>query len=274
MLRKMGFPACDHLLKRPSADFLKFGAGPAKWADANRALHVCLRLGRVEASEALTYSMHSMRHLLPTAGRQLGLDPEVVNLMGGWAGMFPMQAHYDSVSCAAELRPKLFIVQNVIKGWSLVGKGTMPIDPVVKYLDVALVPTVAKAAVAPDDLCVPSMFSGKFADFAMANSKDFVFTSGVRQVFHSARRIVHIFFTGQKSICGQISVYSEHEQLVDVTLEDDAYGISFSDPSFGFCRLCYGPCLKQVGLGAQSISIPGVSSSASLSEGSSASDSS
>ena len=103
-----GLPGADYLVMRPSSSFVKFTPSIADWADANRALHALLVCAGVQVGEVLEYSMHSMRHLGPTVARQLGLDDETVSLMGGWKGRFPMPAHYDSVQCVAELRPKVF----------------------------------------------------------------------------------------------------------------------------------------------------------------------
>ena len=128
-------PSLDHLVQRPDALLSAFSACPAKWADANRALQLLLRLGWVQSEVAITYSMHSMRHVAPTLGRQLGIDLEVLNVMGGWAGRFPMPLRYDAAECTAELVPKLSIIDNVASGWRPVPRGQLLARPVVRVGD-------------------------------------------------------------------------------------------------------------------------------------------
>ena len=63
---------------------------------------------------------------MPTCARHLGVDPETANAMGGWAGRYPMHVRYDSVACAAELLPKMFVIKNVMAGWRPAVRGALP----------------------------------------------------------------------------------------------------------------------------------------------------
>ena len=72
---------------------------------------------------ALSYSLHSWRHLYPTAARQLRMSKEAINDMGHWNPNSNVPLTYDSAGCVSELAHKSTIVQAVAKGWSLVPSG-------------------------------------------------------------------------------------------------------------------------------------------------------
>ena len=79
------------------------------------------------ASEAMTFSCHSWAHLFPTAGRQLRLSNETLNDMGHWAPNSVMPQRYDSAACVSELTGKATVRQAFQGGWSMVGRGCVPL---------------------------------------------------------------------------------------------------------------------------------------------------
>ena len=83
--------------------------------------------------EAVTYTLHSFKHLLVTAARQLQVPEPSIDVMAGWAvkSASGMAAVYDSVSASSELLYKDYIHRNFQNGWSLMPEGTIPLQPVV-----------------------------------------------------------------------------------------------------------------------------------------------
>ena len=94
-------------------------------------------------NEAVTYSLHSFKHVYPTVGRQLGLSDPQIDVMALWASKVSsgLPARYDSAVGVAELRYKAFIVENVKAGYELVGDACVPNAPVVP-LDLGSTPVV------------------------------------------------------------------------------------------------------------------------------------
>ena len=82
--------------------------------------------GGMELSEAMSFSCHSWRHLYPTAGRQLDLDPEKIESIGHWAPSAGMAARYDSLACVAELVQKAKVRNALTSGWDMVAPGCVP----------------------------------------------------------------------------------------------------------------------------------------------------
>ena len=103
---------------RPTVDFKEFTNHPADWADANRALHALAVIAGCVAETAVSFSMHSARHVYPTCAFQLLFPPPAVTLMGHWALKDDkMAANYDGQRTATELAYKANVcVQTYIEG--------------------------------------------------------------------------------------------------------------------------------------------------------------
>ena len=71
LLRKTRPDNVDWVSRRPTMDLKGFTDKPAKWADACRTMQAALVFDGIDAETAVSYSMHSFRHTLPTMGRQL-----------------------------------------------------------------------------------------------------------------------------------------------------------------------------------------------------------
>ena len=113
-------PQGDFLVLRPTVDLKEFTNHPADWADANRALHALLVVAGVVAEEAVSYSMHSARHVYPTCAFQLLFPPPAVTLMGHWAlKEDKTAANYDGHRTATELAYKANVCANIHRGWHL-----------------------------------------------------------------------------------------------------------------------------------------------------------
>ena len=96
-------PGPDFLVFRPNAALDGFSGAPAKWADANRAMHaVLLKIGFDPPTVGL-YTMHYFRHTLPTMASQLQVPDHAIGIMGHWASKDPMARRYDSSRTSTEI---------------------------------------------------------------------------------------------------------------------------------------------------------------------------
>ena len=127
------FPGVDFLLCAPNSTLTGFTKRPIDWSDATRALHAILRLSGVKLDVAVSYSLHSFKHVYPTVGRQLGLTDPQIDVMANWVSKSAsaMPARYDSAVAVVELRYKAFVVENIVAGFSLVGDACKPNPPLV-----------------------------------------------------------------------------------------------------------------------------------------------
>ena len=117
-----GLPGKDFVILAPSHDLKSFKDAVAKFYHCQSMLRTLLLHSGFTASEAMTYSYHSWRHLFPTAGRQLQLSNATLNDMGHWAPNSGMPQRYDSAACVSELTGKATVRQAFQGNWSMVGR--------------------------------------------------------------------------------------------------------------------------------------------------------
>ena len=136
-------PGEDYLLLALRTDLMGFTKTPARWGDAERGIHAALIDVGLDVDEAISFSMHSFKHLYPTAARQLGMDEPLIDVMCGWAAKSSsgMPAVYDSVSASAELVHKAYVCKNVQAGWHTAEEGRLPEQPKVAGSSSGSVPT-------------------------------------------------------------------------------------------------------------------------------------
>ena len=84
-LKMFDFPGEDFLICAPRTDLFGFTRTPARWGDAERGIHAALIDVGVPVDEAITYTLHSFKHLLVTAGRQLQVPEPAIDVMAGWS---------------------------------------------------------------------------------------------------------------------------------------------------------------------------------------------
>ena len=243
-LSKTECSGVDFLVRRPTSDFQGFSASAARWADACRALQVCLRLCGVLAVEAVGFTMHSMRHTMPTCARHLGMDPETANTLGGWAGRFPMHVRYDSVACAAELIPKRFVIENIAAGWCPAVRGSLPGQPPFPWKGINMEMGVSRPPL--KETFPPHPFVERPVDevkpvspTTVLDDLDGQLNENVVCCFHELRRVVHLSADGSTSLCGNVTLRRGGVDVkgMVVTKPSDA---DFSEPGFSVCRLCFG----------------------------------
>ena len=99
VLSHHGLPGKDFVILAPSHDLKSFKDLVANFYHCQSMLRTLLLHSGFTASEAMTFSCHSWRHLFPTAGRQPRLSNETLNDMGHWAPNSGMPQRYDSAAC-------------------------------------------------------------------------------------------------------------------------------------------------------------------------------
>ena len=85
VLSHHGLPGKDFVILAPSHDLKSFKDLVANFYHCQSILRTLVLQSVFTASEAMTFSCHSWRHVFPTAGRQLRLSNETLNDMGHWA---------------------------------------------------------------------------------------------------------------------------------------------------------------------------------------------
>ena len=75
-----------------------------------------LMLGGMEADTALEFTLHSWRHPLPTAARQVRLAESEPVEIGHWCAGSAMPRKCDSAACVAELTAKAAILGIITGG--------------------------------------------------------------------------------------------------------------------------------------------------------------
>ena len=190
VLSHHGLLGKDFVILAPSHDLKSFKDLVANFYHCQSMLRTLLLHSGFTASEAMTFSCHSWRHLFPKAGRQLRLSNETLNDMGHWAPNSGMPQRYDSAACVSELTGKATVRRAFQGGWSMVGPGCVPL-PVASQDSSCSV--VKKPKIQPDkvtNVLVPVM-SGSVV------SKP----STARALEHHGQRRIHLWVLGSYSLC-------------------------------------------------------------------------
>ena len=83
-LSEFGLPGEGYLLHFLRVDMMGLTKPPARWNDAERGIHAALIDVGVPVDEAISFALHSFKHFLVTAGRQLQVPERAVDVMAGW----------------------------------------------------------------------------------------------------------------------------------------------------------------------------------------------
>lgn len=70
-------------------------------------------------TDALQFTLHSWRHLLPTAARQLRLSESEQFEIGHWRVGSAMPRKYDSAACVTEPTAKAAFLEAIASGWEI-----------------------------------------------------------------------------------------------------------------------------------------------------------
>ena len=149
-----------------------------------------LIMGGMDPEVALTFTLHSWRHLFPTTARQLRLsDTEQVEI-GRWSVGPAMPRRYDSAACVTELTAKSAICSAFNKGWSLVEGGCIALPPPVS---VPFPPTPPPPLVPPSSMNQPN--------WGMVGPKHIEILDLWRQASNINDGETHIWKGGEKTVC-------------------------------------------------------------------------
>ena len=246
-LANFGFPGEDYLIHAPRTDMLGFTKSPARWGDAERGIHAALIEVGVPIDEAITFTLHSFKHLLVTAGRQLQVPEPAIDVMAGWAvkAASGMASVYDSVSASSELVYKDFIHRNIQKGWSLCAEGSIPLQPVVPFVSCSK--PVASKADGPKATAAKPSSTQKGADLQLRRMADSPLNDSVVQCQILSLGHVHLHVRGvfqwksPKTCCGK-ECGSPAKPAKNCKFSDSSQEWTGDNCLFGFCVRCYGEC--------------------------------
>ena len=214
---------------------------------AQRGLQAALIEVGVPVDEAVTFSPHSFKHLLVTAGRQLQVPEPLIDVMAGWTvkASSGKPAVYDSVAASSELLYKDFIHRNVQQGWSLSKEGAIPLRPVVSFESCKEpAPVEEKTEWAFAEASVTQ----RGAALQLQRMSDSPLNETVIQVLNTGSGLVHLFMTGKfkwkdpKSLCGRWACGSPDRPMKAASFAASSSEWTGSTCLYGFCESCYGDC--------------------------------
>ena len=261
-LNEAGLPGEDFLVLRPTADFKGFTRKPAKWSDACKAVQTALVLTGCRPDEAVSFSMHSFRHVLPTMARQLLVPDSMIATMGGWRSGDPMPGLYDSIAASSELAYKEFVRANFVAGWKLQDVGMLPMPAVVplgvpgaslRVPDLPApplpeLPPPVRVVVPPPVVVDMPTFESVRPDgtpFARGGAEHllcaatYVFPDSVVQVMNTRTNTVHLHLGSSLTVCGSWKLGSRAEPISTADFALDCNRWSSSSPSANFCSQCF-----------------------------------
>ena len=246
-LADFGLPCKDYLIHAPRTDMMGFTKSPARWGDAERGIHAALIEVGVPVDEAITFTLHSFKHLLVTAGRQLQVPEPAIDVMAGWAvkSASGMAEVYDSVSATSELVYKDFIHKNIQKGWSLSAEGRIPLQPVVPFLSCSNARPVSEET--PKAAVTKPPSTQKGADLQLRRMADSPLGDSVIQCQNTTLGIVHLQIRGAfqfkdpRTCCGR-QYGSPTNPAKNMKFSDSSQEWTGENSLFHFCERCYGDC--------------------------------
>ena len=211
-LGEAGLPGPDYTVRAVSKDGCRFTARIGGFNDGISMMRSLLIIAGMSAEDAVTYTMHSWRHLMPTAARQLRLtDSEQVEI-GHWSVGSAMPRRYDAAACVTELTAKASITGAVARGWSIVPAGCVAVPPPPvpdAGLVCSLVPepsrpvhsiTIASSPSYPPPPHVPPGKRRKLTKPVVRTVETAIVDVG-RHVSHVNTGKTHLWKDGRKSVC-------------------------------------------------------------------------
>ena len=232
-LSKAGLPGEDFILYGISLDFTTLRPRVSSYSDGVNAMRMLLVSSGMEAKVALTFTLHSWRHLFPAAARQLRLPEHGQVEMGHWATGSSMPRRYDSMACVTELVAKSKITQAFGAGWDVAQPGCLP-----RSVPVSCVEDGTAVSVDPPH----------------KKMKTRVSVSGIsvikemHQVVHLQSGKVHIWIAGIRTACNTWACGSPTAPADSATFigKDSAMSDSSTSP---LCKSCYSSRLQFLNLG-------------------------
>ena len=247
ILNEFGFPGEDFLITAPRTDLLGFTKTPARWGDAERGIHAALIEVGVDVDEAISYSLHSFRHLLVTCARQLGMPEPSIDVMAGWKvkASSGMPSVYDSVAVSAELLHKKAVHDNIRRGWQLVPSGEIPQRPVVPLTGSAgpSTPSPKKAI----SFTPPRAKLQRGADLQLERMRTCPLNSTVKQVLNVPVGLVHLVVENPlvdikcpATVCNLWRCGSSKAPVKSAKFAQTSSDWTGENCKYGFCERCFG----------------------------------
>jgi hypothetical protein len=129
LLQSAAMPGPDFVVFATTRDFVSFTSRIGSYSDGVNAMRALLILSGLSSADALRFTLHSWRHLFPTAARQLRIPEHEQVEMGHWATGSSMPRRYDSAACVTELIAKTAATSAFKAGWQLAEAGCVPVEP-------------------------------------------------------------------------------------------------------------------------------------------------
>ena len=159
-----------------------------------------------------------------------------------------MHVRYDSVACAAELLPKLHIINNVIAGWRPAVRGALPEPARIPWTGVGRAMAteypqeVGPLPVrdAPVELLERRLDANRSAVATVGPSSSW----GSQAVccYHDLRRVVHLSSDLKVSRCGNLSLRKDNVPVAGIVVAKASAADLAENSSFRLCRSCFGRC--------------------------------
>jgi len=105
LLAAFGMPGPDFVLLEPTG-LESFAQKPATYFKVIIYMRICIIRCGMSASEAVLFTLHGWRQLMPTMANQLGLPELEQEAIGHWRKGSAMPQHYDALHCSLETRAK------------------------------------------------------------------------------------------------------------------------------------------------------------------------
>ena len=129
LLQSAEMPGQDFVVYATRRDFSSFTTRIGTYTDGVNAMRSLLILSGMTPENALCFTLHSWRHLFPTAARQLRLPEHEQVEIGHWATGSSMPRRYDSAACVTELIAKTAVTSAFKSGWQIADAGCVPSAP-------------------------------------------------------------------------------------------------------------------------------------------------
>jgi hypothetical protein len=219
-------PGSDFVVLSVSRDMTRFTSRIGTYSDGVNTLRALLVLDGMEPREAMQFTLHSWRHLFPTAARQLRLPEHEQVEIGHWVTGSSMPRKYDSAACVTELIAKTAISDAFRSGWELAAPGCVPSPPPA----LSRVPVVVSSCVNPKKKRKHSI--SVVSDAVVEPVKVVHFNSGK----------VHIWYSGVRTLCAKWKCGSPTVPA-STAIFTDPYSASCTADTNN-CKDCFGERLK------------------------------
>jgi hypothetical protein len=225
-LESHNMPGSDFVVLSVSRDMTRFTSRIGSYSDGVNTLRALLVIDGMEPQLAMQFTLHSWRHLFPTAARQLRLPEHEQVEIGHWVTGSSMPRRYDSASCVTELIAKTAITDAFRSGWLLAEPGCVPAPP----------PSVSRVPVCVSSCAVPN----KKRKHAVSVVSDAIVEPV--KVVHFESGKVHIWYSGTRTVCSRWNCGSPTSPT-EFAVFTEPYDATCTSDTLN-CKICYGERLK------------------------------